>query len=72
MWLFILALIFLVALLSLAASTVAIGKTCQWLRRRLGLDEDALPAGGFEVVVKEELEIPPSKLPEVERTPPLA
>jgi hypothetical protein len=64
MWRFILALIFLVALLFLAASTVAIGKTCQRLRRRLGLDDDALPAGGFEVVVKEKPETPSSKLAE--------
>ena len=47
----ILLLVTVVGLLLWAASTGAIGKTCQWLRRRVGLDDDALPPGGFEVIV---------------------
>jgi hypothetical protein len=36
-------------LLVVVASTFAVGKTCQWLRRRLIADEPQ-PPGGFEVV----------------------
>ena len=41
-----------VGLLLVAVSTYVVGRTTQWLRRRLRMDDDAQPSGGFEVVLQ--------------------
>jgi hypothetical protein len=53
MWLYVLISATVIGLMLVVVSTYALGRTCQWLRTRSGLDDDAQPSGGFDVIVKD-------------------